>query len=804
MNDRTRKLLAVYLSTIMVFSVFASVAFTGPVMAATNTAGNVAVGNSPSVNVADATIDPSSGSQIPVAINFADEGLTTNQIRLVSENKNTLQVNNTLVSDADFPDNASKGNITVQTSPTINGISLFTLNVTAYDETTGNPIPGGTGESTITINDNTSPTISDVNITEGNFGNLKITFNSSEHLGNNVNNISVSVDGPNSGTDTYTFDGGDINMVGPHSSPFQYRLTTNQLFTDGTGQYQVNIDTAEDHYGNDGAGSASTDSYTYSTAFSSKSVENQAGGPDLDTSNVDMNTQKVGGGQFVFVRLENSSSGFERRDISGEGATTDTELWVNFTVDNFSPNVLQGTANVKSWNYTMNGDGSANVNVSLRPASIERNYSAWQNGVYQPSNWGSQYDSSDRSMDAVVDFGILSFPSEGGGPQGLDGARLTTDAQAYTVPKLDDNKNLTVDVASPHCRANASSPTNECSGGTVNDGGFYEAVIPASFYQQEWNVSQLASDEVNVTYSSSESAPAETEWNVTIRDDGAMAINGSNLHYSTGTINVVDQTGSGDDSSSPSPTTGEGGGGGGSPETTVSTTDTDSGTEATIERVTLDDPTVSVSTTASAGGVSVTEASATFGKASNSENTMSISASTSPPSSAPSPPNAESVVSYVDVTIEGSLADDVTEGRFTLDVGGSGVDPADVSAQRYDGGQWQDVETEPLDESTVEVVSPDGYSAFAIGASESSEPQQPTATPTPVETDTPVETATAADTPAGTATPTPGADTSEQTPESTATQTPAPTPTPGAGGPGFGVVAALLAFVATLAALRRR
>jgi cobalamin biosynthesis Mg chelatase CobN len=106
--------------------------------------------------------------------------------------------------------------------------------------------------------------------------------------------------------------------------------------------------------------------------------------------------------------------------------------------------------------------------------------------------------------------------------------------------------------------------------------------------------------------------------------------------------------------------------------------------------------------------------------------------------------------------------------------------------------------------STVEVVSPDGYSAFAIGASESSEPEQPTATPTPVETDTPVETATAADTPAGTATPTPGADTSEQTPESTATQTPAPTPTPGAGGPGFGVVAALLAFVATLAALWRR
>jgi len=85
-------------------------------------------------------------------------------------------------------------------------------------------------------------------------------------------------------------------------------------------------------------------------------------------------------------------------------------------------------------------------------------------------------------------------------------------------------------------------------------------------------------------------------------------------------------------------------------------------------------------------------------------------------------------------------------------------------------------------------------SAFTIGASESSEPEQPTATQTPTETDTPVETATAADTPAGTATLTPTAGISTQTPE--------PTATPGAGGSGFGVVTALPAFVATLVVRR--
>jgi len=243
-----------------------------------------------------------------------------------------------------------------------------------------------------------------------------------------------------------------------------------------------------------------------------------------------------------------------------------------------------------------------------------------------------------------------------------------------------------------------------------------------------------------------------------------------------------------------------GGGGGGDPTpTTVQTRQTNTGTEASIQRVTLEEPTVTFDTPGTASGdISVRQVSAIFEKATNTENTMTATARSSPPSGIPAPSNAESVLGYVDITIEGSLAESVSEGRFTVDVSGTGVDPADVTAQRYDGSQWQDVETNPVDETAVEVISPDGYSVFAIDASESGEPEQVTATQTPIETETPVETTT----PAGTATSTVSVDSSTPTPEPTAT--PAPTPTPGAGGPGFGVVVAVLALVATLATLRRR
>jgi len=238
---------------------------------------------------------------------------------------------------------------------------------------------------------------------------------------------------------------------------------------------------------------------------------------------------------------------------------------------------------------------------------------------------------------------------------------------------------------------------------------------------------------------------------------------------------------------------GGGGGVGGIIGTVVTTERTDDGTIATIERVAADDPTVSVAVEGAAvESFAVTEASATFDRGVDAESTMSVTASTDRPTNVPSPPVDGRVLGYATVDVEGTLADAVAEGSFTLDLSGSGVGPADVTAYRYDGDEWQRVETRAVGDTSVEVVSPDGYSVFAIGTGETDEP---------VSTDTPASTATPTATQTPTVTPTPIG--TPATP--TGAQTPTPTETPGAFGPGFGPIVAVLAVLgAGLLALRRR
>lgn len=804
MSDRAEKLRALYLAALLSLAVFAgATAFGGSVAAATISSGNVSVGNSPSVNLpADSTttIDPSSDSKVPVAINLSNKGHDPADIRLRSLNytdpKNPVLLNNESLTSAGTG-LSGDGNVTI----TANSVgSDFTLKVQAFNTSDSTVLADNTTDMSVS---DSPPSISNVNLVEGPFQNLQLTFTSDEQLGFADGALSVSVDGPST-NDVYTFDRSDFATT-DSSAPYTYQLAVTQLYDDGPGTYTATIDTAEDPNGNDGA-SSQNDDYDYTTDFTSKSIDNRDGGPDLDTNNVSMLTQKFGG-QFAVVRLENTSKSLDRRDISGEisgSNVEDTELWVNFTVDNFNPDVLIGTANVDSWDYTMNGDGSANVNVSLKPASTERNFTAWNDGINNPSNWGDKYEGSDLSMDAVVDFGLGNISGGGGGPQGLDGARLTTDAQAYTVPKLDANDNLTVDVASPHCVADtAGSPTNDCSGEDVNDGGFYEAVIPSTFYQQQWDVDELSAGDVDVTYSTGGSTSSDTEWDISVREDGSLVINGSNIHYSEGTVNIVETADSGDSGGSDDSSSSSGGGGGGTVATTVTTRSIDGGTTATIERVTADDPTASIAVEGAETGVlSVREASVTFGKTTNAENTMTVTASDTQPSNTPSLPVEDRILGYVTVDVSGPLAGDMTEGTFTLDLDGSGVDPDDVTAHRYDGSEWEPVTVQQHGDGSVTVISKNGFSPFAIGTSEASDTETPTETSDSDTSGTP----TGGDTP--TPTPLPDVDTTDtqetteaETPESDATGT--DTPTPGADGPGFGLAIAALALALTVALARR-
>lgn len=807
MNTPGTKVRALSLTTIVLFAVVAGVlAFSTTGLAYSKSTGDVSVGNATMVGVRDATIDPSNESRIPVSINVSDSGLQPSEIELKATNTNTdpdTTLNTTLLSDADFSSNASTGNLTLSTNPVSPQFQSFTLNVTAYNANTDQPISGAVNESTITIDDTTAPEISAVSLDNNGFDKVTLSFNSSEKLGRNAGNLSVTVSGPNGAS--YSFDRNDF-LLTDSSENFTYEYGmrgTSQSYDDGEGTYTASIDTAEDHHGNDGQASASDNDYSYSTPFSSKTIKNLAGGPDLDTSNVTMYTTKFGT-QFVFVRLENDTSSFNRRDLAGEGATEQTELWVNFTVDGFNPDALMGTANVQSWDYTMNGDGSANVNVSLKPASTERNFSAWRNGVRDPANWGASYEGSDLSMDAVVDFGIGNMSGAPGSPQGLDGARLTSDAQAYTVPSLDNSGNLSIDVASPHCVASTSPPADQCSGDEINDGGFYKAVIPSAFYQNEWGVSELSAGDIDVQYSSSGSSSTDTQWDISVRNDGAIVLNGTNLHYSEGTVNIIQSEESDSSGSDDS-----GGGGSSGISTDVTTEESDTGATATIDGVKVDDPTVSVPVEdVATDAVSVTEASVTFAKGSNRETQVEVSASASRPSSVTDSPDGE-VVSYVTVDVTGSLEDGVSEGSFTLELADADASPQAVRVHRYHDGEWQPVETTVVDENTVKVHTP-GFSVFAVEVADGTTAQTATVTPTAsgtvttpaTQANTQTQTQRTATKPSSE----PGAQSTGAGDSTTArsTEPPAPTSTPTGGQAGFGMLVGVLAIVGSLVAATRR
>lgn len=326
---------------------------------------------------------------------------------------------------------------------------------------------------------------------------------------------------------------------------------------------------------------------------------------------------------------------------------------------------------------------------------------------------------------------------------------------------------------------------------------------------------------------SSDNRKVETyEWDVD--GDNTYDLTGekpSHTYTSTGsktvTLRVTD--GNGNTATDTMTVTVESSGGGGSGGSTVtgttatveetggSTSDQANGsTTVKIEQVSESDPTVTVSVDESTGeGLSVSEVSATFDTGTSTDNEMTVDAGDSPPAAVPEPAEEDkAVLGYVSVDVEGNLDDQVAEGSFLVHLDSTDLentDPDDIIAKHYHDGEWQTVETERVDASTVKVITPD-YSAFAI-TTEQRDTTTPTATPTPTltQTTTPAQ-STQTPAPAETLTPTP--EQSTETPVGTdavesPTATATATQTPGAAGPGFGVLVALLALVVTLARLRR-
>ncbi|WP_186007712.1 PGF-pre-PGF domain-containing protein [Halanaeroarchaeum sulfurireducens] len=182
--------------------------------------------------------------------------------------------------------------------------------------------------------------------------------------------------------------------------------------------------------------------------------------------------------------------------------------------------------------------------------------------------------------------------------------------------------------------------------------------------------------------------------------------------------------------------------------------------------------------------VSLQEVSASFDMGTNVDNQMTVEASDSPPEDVPEPEGGTNL-GYTTIEIEGNLADSVTQGKFTFNIDPARLEemdaaPEDVSVMRHHDGEWQEVTTTSIDDTTYRVTTP-GYSTFAITVAQTAD-MTTTETTTVTETETTTETTTAPETTAVTTTTT-----------ATSTST-----------PGFGPVVAVIALLVSLLITRKR
>ena len=148
------------------------------------------------------------------------------------------------------------------TQPYNDGDGTYTAAVDDALDPAGND--GADGSQTDSYSfDGTAPTISNVSLGISS-GNLSFSFDSDEQLGTSATDITVSVDGPTSGADVYSFDRTDFSESG--TGPYTYTLSTTQPYDDGDGTYTAAVDDALDQAGNDGADGTQTDSYNYDSS----------------------------------------------------------------------------------------------------------------------------------------------------------------------------------------------------------------------------------------------------------------------------------------------------------------------------------------------------------------------------------------------------------------------------------------------------------------------------------------------------------------------------------------------------------
>ncbi|KPN31734.1 PGF-CTERM archaeal protein-sorting signal [Halolamina pelagica] len=272
---------------------------------------------------------------------------------------------------------------------------------------------------------------------------------------------------------------------------------------------------------------------------------------------------------------------------------------------------------------------------------------------------------------------------------------------------------------------------------------------------------------------------------VSLEVDGAKDLDGNEMSSAVSTTYDVDTT---------DPSTG----GGGSSISTgfeIDEQDTETATEdgemqGTITGYKIGDtlsvPTENVDTKT----IVVERVNVSFDMGTNIHNDMKVQAGTEPPQGVPEYSDAEQT-GYVSVTIDGNLADRVTNGEITVRVPEEQMpdDPSAVDVYHADGETWGQTEKTYLGNDTYRIDT-QSFPTFVVVVEDT--PEQTTTT-TPTTTSTQTSTSTTTPT---TTEPVPSIDTATKT-------TPAPTTT-GTSAPGFGIVSALVSLLGGALLLCRR
>ena len=284
------------------------------------------------------------------------------------------------------------------------------------------------------------------------------------------------------------------------------------------------------------AGSSTTVDFALKKATINRTSVEVVNPSGVDEANISA-TADIGPG-IMLVQLLNDKTQTKKGmpdDLESLGVDADTEFVINVTATNYTPNSLQwGAANV-SWDASDNAtvDNGTDITVRATPVNLQgiddpKNLTIGPLMTESPSDvsWPSGADDrADLGWNRTVYFGMFDLATA---PppvrQNLGGVTVTTNAQTFTTPRV-DNDSLDVYIAGP-------STTVE----GANHDGFYRAFIPDD-QLSEWGVED-PENELDAVYKGSSAS-----FTVTETDSGPNGTSGAwveiqNISYSAGDVEV--------------------------------------------------------------------------------------------------------------------------------------------------------------------------------------------------------------------------------------------------------------------------